>query len=84
MISTVTPARVAESGRAGRRRFRKEQNSATRVNTNGLTRPSGALRQVVTTRHLRSLGGAVLPCRQNSASKHTADGLPSLIVFKSG
>ena len=36
-----------------RRRFRKEQNSAARVNTNGLTRPSGALDRVVTTGRIR-------------------------------
>ena len=44
MISTVTPARVASLAAPGRRRFRKEQNSATKVNTNGLTcLTSGAL-----------------------------------------
>jgi hypothetical protein len=53
VIPAVTPARVARSGRAGRRRFRKEQISASRVNTNGLTRPSGALDMVVTTGRVR-------------------------------
>ena len=42
MISTVTPARVASLAAPGRRRFRKEQNSATKVNTNGLTCPTRA------------------------------------------
>jgi hypothetical protein len=37
----------------GRRRFREEQNSAAKVNTNGLTCPPGALDQVVTTGRTR-------------------------------
>jgi len=40
---TVTPTRVASLAARGRRRFRKEQISASKVNTNGLTCPTGAL-----------------------------------------
>jgi hypothetical protein len=72
----ISPSRPRESpglAARGRRRFRKEQISASRVNTNGLTRPLGALDQVVTTGRIRrtrralfSLVGRIVP------SKHTA------------
>lgn len=67
----ISPSRPRESpglAAQGRRRFRKEQIRATRVNTNGLTCPSGALDQVVTTGHIRrtrrtlfSLVGRIVP-----------------------
>jgi len=59
--------------RAGRRRFREEQSSAARVNTNGLTRPMGAPTRMCDGTYTQGPGHSISPRGQSYAPNMPQD-----------